>query len=387
MPMESTSPIPNISMPKGGGALQGIGETFSPDLFTGTGNFTVPIALPSGRNDFQPSVTLVYSSGNGNSPFGLGWQLSIPGVTRKTSDGIPRYQDTDDTFVLSGAEDLIPVGGDFPGIVRYRPRTEGLFARIEYHRDADNSHWVVHAGDGLISTYGTPNRFNAESDAVAESADIADPASPERIFSWMLTDTRDPFGNRIRYEYERDPTHVDNEWAQLYLSRILYVDVAEPPAGGEPFLCLRRIYVCRSPNPFSNHRSGFQIRTTRRCERIEVRTHNTGESRLVRSYRLIYLDQRIPSQDGISDADSIEIAGIPNAPVNPSALPISGVSMLSQIHVIGHDDTQPLPEQRTQRLPPLEFGYACFSPHGRAFFPLQGRALPAQALSNPGWNS
>ena len=121
--------------------------------------------------------------------------------------------------MLSGAEDLIPVGGNFPGIVRYRPRTEGLFARIEYHRDADNSHWVVHAGDGLISTYGTPNRFNAESDAVAESADIADPASPERIFSWMLTDTRDPFGNRIRYEYERDPTHVDNEWAQLYLSR------------------------------------------------------------------------------------------------------------------------------------------------------------------------
>ena len=91
MPMESTSPIPNISMPKGGGALQGIGETFSPDLFTGTGNFTVPIALPSGRNGFQPSVTLVYSSGNGNSPFGLGWQLSIPGVARKTSDGIPRY--------------------------------------------------------------------------------------------------------------------------------------------------------------------------------------------------------------------------------------------------------------------------------------------------------
>jgi hypothetical protein len=39
-----------ISVPKGGGALHGIGEKFSPDLFTGTGNFTVPIALPSGRN-------------------------------------------------------------------------------------------------------------------------------------------------------------------------------------------------------------------------------------------------------------------------------------------------------------------------------------------------
>ena len=289
--------------------------------------------------------------------------------------------------MLSGAEDLIPVGGNFPGIVRYRPRTEGLFARIEYHRDADNSHWVVHAGDGLISTYGTPNRFNAESDAVAESADIADPASPERIFSWMLTDTRDPFGNRIRYEYERDPTHVDNEWAQLYLSRILYVDVAEPPAGGEPFLCLRRIYVCRSPNPFSNHRSGFQIRTTRRCERIEVRTHNTGESRLVRSYRLIYLDQRIPSQDGISDADSIEIAGIPIAPIDPSALPISAVSMLSQIHVIGHDDTQPLPEQRTQRLRRSNLATRASIRIGAASFHCKAEHCPPSRFRTRGWNS
>jgi hypothetical protein len=43
-----------ISVPKGGGALSGIGETFSPDLHTGTGNFSVPIALPPGRNGFQP---------------------------------------------------------------------------------------------------------------------------------------------------------------------------------------------------------------------------------------------------------------------------------------------------------------------------------------------
>src|SRR5206468_243689 len=32
-----------ISLPKGGGALHGIGEKFSPDVHTGTGNFTVPI--------------------------------------------------------------------------------------------------------------------------------------------------------------------------------------------------------------------------------------------------------------------------------------------------------------------------------------------------------
>lgn len=39
-----------ISLPKGGGALHGMGEKFSPDLQTGTGNFTVPLALPFARS-------------------------------------------------------------------------------------------------------------------------------------------------------------------------------------------------------------------------------------------------------------------------------------------------------------------------------------------------
>src|SRR5215203_4906078 len=100
-----------LSLPKGGGALHGIGEKFAPDLHTGTGNFTVPLVLPPGRNGFEPQLSLVYSSGNGNGPFGLGWSLSIPGISRKTSDCVPRYDDSQDAFLLSGAEDLVPVLG------------------------------------------------------------------------------------------------------------------------------------------------------------------------------------------------------------------------------------------------------------------------------------
>src|SRR4029450_11262140 len=111
--MSNKSGVSNqvISLPKGGGALQGIGEKFAPDLHTGTGNFTVPIALPAGRNGFQPQLNLVYSTGTGNSPYGLGWGLSIPGVSRKTSKGIPRYDDSTDVFVLSGAEGPRPCRG------------------------------------------------------------------------------------------------------------------------------------------------------------------------------------------------------------------------------------------------------------------------------------
>lgn len=186
-----------ISLPKGGGALHGIGETFSPDLHTGTGNFTVPIALPPGRNGFQSQLTLVYSTGNGNGPFGLGWSLSIPGVSRKTSKGIPRYLDERDTFLLSGAEDLVPIA-EQDSVTRYRPRTEGLFARIEHHYGPQTDHWQVHSKDGLVSTYGTPQR------AETDPAVIADPENRSKVFAWKLTETKDPFGNLIRYDYERD---------------------------------------------------------------------------------------------------------------------------------------------------------------------------------------
>ena len=87
--------------------MKGIGETFQPNLFSGTGNYSVPIAISPGRNGFGPTLSLQYSSGNGNGPFGLGWQLSIPRITRKTEKGLPRYDDTD-VFVMSGAEDLVP---------------------------------------------------------------------------------------------------------------------------------------------------------------------------------------------------------------------------------------------------------------------------------------
>ena len=127
-----------ISQPKGWAALHGIGETFSLDLHTGTGNFNVPISVPSGRNGFQPRLSLAYSTGNGNGPFGLGWALSIPGVSRKTSKEIPRYRD-DSTkaqerhvFILSEAEDLVEGPTLTQGIVAYRPRTEALFVRIEH---------------------------------------------------------------------------------------------------------------------------------------------------------------------------------------------------------------------------------------------------------------
>src|SRR5690348_10831978 len=107
----SSSLHPSISLPKGGGAIRGIDEKFSANPVTGTGSMSVTIATSPGRSGFGPQLALSYDSGAGNSPFGFGWSLSLPSITRKTDKGLPHYDDDEesDVFILSGSEDLVPV--------------------------------------------------------------------------------------------------------------------------------------------------------------------------------------------------------------------------------------------------------------------------------------
>src|SRR5450755_3452171 len=102
---------PQIVPPKGGGAIRGIGEKLGANPVTGTGTMSVPIATSAGRSGFGPQLSLSYDSGQGNGPFGLGWHLALASITRKTDKGLPRYEDSteSDVFILSGAEDLVPL--------------------------------------------------------------------------------------------------------------------------------------------------------------------------------------------------------------------------------------------------------------------------------------
>ena len=78
---QSSSAIPSISLPKGGGAIRGIGEKFAANPVTGTGSLNVPISTRPGRSGFGPQLALSYDSGSGNGPFGFGWSLSLPSTT------------------------------------------------------------------------------------------------------------------------------------------------------------------------------------------------------------------------------------------------------------------------------------------------------------------
>jgi RHS repeat-associated protein len=324
-----------IPLPQGGGALKGIGETFKPDLFTGTGNLTVPLAVPRGRNGFQPEVNLEYSTGHGNGPFGLGWRVTIPEITRKTSNGVPRYAGTvedpasDDTFILSGSDDLVYVGRSLEGHARFRPRTEGLYASIEHIQSNDqDDFWRIRSVDGLEWIYGTPGH------AGEDPAAVADPKAPHNVFSWRLSQIIDPFRNKIAFDYVRDRVQERaRAWDQLDVQRIRYIDIGDED---NPRFLISVIfqYDLGRPDEFSSRRSGFEVRTRRRCRCVEVQV---GSDEPFRVYEFIYVDQRVSTGELTRDS-----------------LPPNAVSLLSMVRVIGRNAGE------TEELPPLEFGYTPF---------------------------
>jgi RHS repeat-associated protein len=339
---------PQISLPKGGGAIRGIGEKFAANPVTGTGSMTIPIATSPGRSGFGPQLSLSYDSGAGNGPFGLGWHLSTPSITRKTDKGLPLYRDAEesDVFILSGAEDLVPVlvcdekgnwAPESPGqprkvnsdeyrIDRYRPRIEGLFARIERWTNADpdkpdDVFWRSISKDNVTTFYGK-----------GDDSRISDPADPSRIFSWLISESHDDKGNVIVYGYNKeDGAGIDaaqsNErnrirTANRYLKSIFYGNRnpyfpdygrAEPAslpgdddwmfklvfdygeghytllpadstkAAAEQFQLVDAALDTAATgwsvrnDPFSSYRSGFEVRTYRLCQRVLMFHHFPGE--------------------------------------------------------------------------------------------------------------
>ncbi|MEV6409492.1 SpvB/TcaC N-terminal domain-containing protein [Streptomyces bobili] len=346
---------PSISLPKGGGAVRGLGEKFAANPVTGTGAMTVPIATSTGRSGFGPQLALSYNSDAGNGPFGFGWSLALPSITRKTDKGLPQYRDADesDVYILSGVEDLVPVlrpdGTRFvddtsaPGYVvhRYRPRTEGLFARIERWTQVatGDMHWRSVSADNVTTLYGTDSRSRIE-----RPADHQPSKEASRIFSWLICESFDDKGDAVVYEYAAENAdNVDHSLASernrlrianRYLKRIKYGNLVSrlvqpdlsrtswlfevvfdydeghyETVDPDPALASSEQHQfalasaspahpwAARPDPFSSHRAGFEVRTYRRCRRVlmyhhipDLTTGEDGYEGLVRSTEFDYSD-------------------------------------------------------------------------------------------------
>ncbi len=352
------SAVQSISLPKGGGAIRGIGEKFAANQVTGTGSMSVPIATSPGRSGFGPQLNLTYNSGTGNSPFGFGWNLSIPSISRKTDKGLPQYNDAaeSDVFILSGAEDLVPILGrqeergvpESPAdrtvgtviydVKGYRPRIEGLFARIERWTNQDDPKdvfWRSISTDNITTWYGKD--INSR---------ITDPSDPARIFSWLICESHDDKGNVMVYRYkEENSIGVDHSkanelnrtqesrTANRYLKRIRYGNNKpcypelrpdkpwHPPTGADDENArgawhfeivfdygehdLEKPAPAGTGNwkkrndPFSIYRPGFEVRTMRLCRRVLMFHHfpdekSAGSDCLVSSTDFTYSHEQDP---------------------------------------------------------------------------------------------
>ena len=120
-----------ISVPKGPGSIEGLGESFQPTLNTGTAKYSVGLKVSPGTAGHAPVISLNYESGSGNGPEGFGWQLNIPFIQRQSDEGIPTYDGyvgfaRADRFISDTKEVLVPqANGDYfseneGGFVRFR---------------------------------------------------------------------------------------------------------------------------------------------------------------------------------------------------------------------------------------------------------------------------
>ena len=242
-----------ISLPSGPGSLEGLGETFEPDLSTGTSSFPVKFTAAPGRAGLQPNLELAYNGGNGNGPWGMGWQLSIPSIQRRTENGLPSYDDTKDEFIYNDGEKLVPLADG-----TYRFENEGRFIRF---RRLEGGGWEAHSPDGMRFLFGEEENSRV--------------VTPQGIFRWELARQIDPNDNELVYSYQHDDGYV-------YPSAIRYNQGATGADSAVIF------HYAPRPDPFTDRRSGAPITQALRGTSLEM----TALGKLVRAYNFAYAPEQ-----------------------------------------------------------------------------------------------
>ncbi len=335
--------VPSIALPKGGGALKGIDEKFSVNAVNGTTSLSIPLLFSPARG-VSPAIDLTYNSGDGNSIFGLGWKLHLSSIKRKADKRWPQYIDAidSDIFLFSEAEDLVPefkkeIDGSFSKdandhniilekdspdslhVIRfYKPRIEGLFARIErwVEKSTGIAKWRIISRNNITTLFGW-----------SSNSRITDPEDTKKVFEWLPEFIFDDKGNCSHYLYKKEdaqgfnPSLLHNRnriksgsitYTNCYLEKVLYGNKTPYKQFGSPFpdesdYMFQTIldYGEYNPNPpyqkvnnwdyrkdaFSDYKAGFEIRTTRLCKRVllfHFFDELPGGSALVKSLNIEY---------------------------------------------------------------------------------------------------
>ncbi|MGC4087105.1 MAG: toxin TcdB middle/N-terminal domain-containing protein [Polyangiaceae bacterium] len=308
-----------ISVPKGAGTIEGMGESFSAQLSTGIATFSVPIALPPARGGAQASLGLSYSSGSGWGIAGVGWDVGVPFIARQSDRGTPHYGDqadffaNQDRFVFNGGQELVPICtvGTAPqlecagkladeqmpawsaGAQYFRPRVEGSFLRFFWESSHDT--WRVQDKSGVTMELGVALDGRGDRSSLE-----VNPTRSDEIFRWNLVRQYDTQGDANPASGAPAPNNVVVYRYRTDGNASLLSDIYDtPPAATPTTQDLKRFahhahleYEART-DPVTSYRSGWSVRRGLRLARIDVtsKSFNSGDVTLrqqLRRYHLTY---------------------------------------------------------------------------------------------------
>lgn len=244
---------------------------------------------------------------------------ALAAISRKTSKGVPKYEDADimqadgtdlrpeltaDDKILSTRRTLgIGRRAREFSVVRYIPRLQSTFDLYHFCTPDDgNPFWIIARADGSQQCYG-----------ITPDSCIYDPEIPGHIAAWLLVEIRNAVGENIFFEYKRDDNEVDPRFdyrAQRYLRQVCYcnktasadllcLDHAQPQDlewlfrlivdYGERDTGLDAVPPFKAPDenawplrsdPYRMHRYGFEVGSRRLCRQFLL-FNNTGPEKVL----------------------------------------------------------------------------------------------------------
>lgn len=260
---------------------------------TGAATYSIPIQIPPGTSGVAPSLSLAYSSQNGDGIVGLGWALTgLPSITRcprtlaqDGTHGSVNY-DNGDRFCLGGQRLILINGpthtyGDDGS--EYRTEIES-FSKVVAHTlggVAGTAYFKVWTKGGQIMEFGnTPDSRVMVVDAATSS-----PTSTVR--EWAVSKISDVVQNYLTVTYNcavssgvcTDTDRTVN--GAVYPLRVDYT--GNSSAGVSPFNSVQFSYASRADTA-PLYQAGGVIKLTKIL--TDVRTYQS--SNLVYDYRLGY---------------------------------------------------------------------------------------------------
>ena len=221
---------------------------------SGAARLSYPIAVPPGRKNMAPKLSLEYNSGGRNGIAGVGWSLSLGAIQRSTRNGL-NYAGT--AFEHDGEE--LAARPDW-GSGFYGAKREERFSK--YQLVSASSGWVVTTREGVRYFFGSQTGSRQE--------------SPLGVFQWCLDRVEDANGNYYRITYSKDQ-------GQIYPAQIVYTGNGQlSPTHSIQFTCTGR------PDVIESYLTKTRVVTAKRLSTITT----TANGAAARTYSFVYENGR-----------------------------------------------------------------------------------------------